>query len=452
MMQRLVLSQAAEKFGGTLMYPDCRFDEVTTDSRHVEDGQLFVALKGEHFDGHEFAADVADRVCGMVVDHPIKESRVPQWVVADTTEALGQLALINRQLFAGPVVAVTGSSGKTTVKEMIAAILRESGEVLATKGNLNNQIGVPKTLFELSDRHHYAVIEMGASAPGEIAYLCGIAKPDVVAVTNVLPAHVAGFGSIEGIARTKGEIYRDVAESGTAVVNIDEPYAEQWRQSTVASVLSFSVTNTNADFYAGDVEADAFGCCAFTLVTPVGDSRVSLSLSGEHNVANALAAAACAFAAGADLEMITLGLQALQPVAGRMTRQQLPGGAWVIDDSYNANPGSVKAAINTLMKFNGQRVLVLGDMGELGDQEAELHAEVGRYAAEAGIDQLLAVGPLSRHAVQAFGDDAAHFENKQALSQQLIASMDPNTVVLVKGSRFMAMEQVVQQITESGER
>ncbi|MBQ0807148.1 MAG: UDP-N-acetylmuramoyl-tripeptide--D-alanyl-D-alanine ligase [Porticoccus sp.] len=452
MMQELTLSQAAQTYGGTLMYPDCHFGSVSTDSRQINEGQLFVALKGEHFDAHQFLPEVATQACGMVVERPAKDINVPQWVVPDTTEALGQIALLNRQAFNNPLVAVTGSSGKTTVKEMIATILRESGEVLATKGNLNNQIGVPMTLLGLHRRHRYAVIEMGASAPGEIAYLSGLARPDVALVTNVLPAHVAGFGSVEGIAKAKGEIYRGVSDQGTAVINLDEPYADQWRNSTRSRVLTYSIANDRADFYAKEMVSDDLGCHHFVLVTPAGEVAVRLPLSGEHNVGNAVAAAACAHAVGAELGMISTGLNKLQPVPGRLTRLQLPSGASVIDDTYNANPGSVKAAINTLVKFRGRHILVLGDMGELGDEEISLHADIGRYAAAQGVESFLAVGPLCASAVQEFGAGGKHFENKEALSVHLKTLLGPDAVVLVKGSRFMAMEDVVQQITKSGEQ
>jgi UDP-N-acetylmuramoyl-tripeptide--D-alanyl-D-alanine ligase len=452
MMQQLTLSQAAQAYGGTLMYPDCHFESVSTDSRQINEGQLFIALRGERFDAHQFLPEVATQACGMVVEHPAKDINVPQWVVPDTTEALGQIALLNRQAFNNPLIAVTGSSGKTTVKEMIAAILSESGEVLATKGNLNNQIGVPMTLLGLRRGHRYAVIEMGASASGEIAYLCGLARPDVVMVTNVMPAHVAGFGSMDGIAKAKGEIYSGVSDQGTAVINLDEPYADQWRASTRARVLTYSVVNDRADFYAKEIVADDMGCHHFVLVTPVGEVAIKLPLSGEHNVGNALAAAACAHAVGAELGMISAGLNKLQPVEGRLNRLQLPSGASVIDDTYNANPGSVKAAIKTLMTFRGRHILVLGDMGELGGEEASLHADVGRYAAEQGVECFLAVGPLCVNAIHKFGAGGKHFENKEALSAHLKTLLDPDAVVLVKGSRFMAMEDVVRQITESGEQ
>jgi UDP-N-acetylmuramoyl-tripeptide--D-alanyl-D-alanine ligase len=473
MMTELTLSEMAQVYGGTLMYPDCRFQSVSTDSRHIDEGQLFVALRGERFDAHEFLPDVATRAGGMVVERPVKNLNVPQWVVPNTTEALGQIALSNRKAFRGPVIAITGSSGKTTVKEMVSTILSESAPVLATKGNLNNHIGVPLTLLALSSQHRFAVIEMGASALGEISYLCELACPDVVLVNNVLPAHVEGFGSVENIARAKGEIYQGVSAEGTAVVNLDESYVNQWLASTRARVLTFSMTNSEADFTVRDLVVDERGCCTFVLVTPVGEASIKLPLAGQHNIANALAAAACSHAAGAELGLISSGLNKLQQVSGRLNIERLDNGSTVIDDTYNANPGSVKAAIDALVNIRGHHVLVLGDMGELGDDEASMHGEVGRYAAEKGVDTLLAVGPLCINAAREFGGKAKHFDSKEQLVEYLLDNeksgeagteisseleqlLKEDVVVLVKGSRFMGMEQVVKVlvrlIKESGEK
>lgn len=473
MMTELTLSEMAQVYGGTLMYPDCRFQSVSTDSRHIDEGQLFVALRGERFDAHEFLPNVATRAGGMVVERPVKDINVPQWVVPNTTEALGQIALSNRKAFMGPVIAITGSSGKTTVKEMVSTILGESAPVLATKGNLNNHIGVPLTLLALSSQHRYAVVEMGASALGEISYLFELACPDVVLVNNVLPAHVEGFGSVENIARAKGEIYQGVSAEGTAVVNLDESYVNQWLASTRARVLTFSMTNSEADFTVRDLVVDERGCCTFVLVTPVGEASVKLPLAGQHNVANALAAAACSHAAGAELGLISSGLNKLQQVSGRLNIERLDNGSTVIDDTYNANPGSVKAAIDALVNIRGHHVLILGDMGELGDDEASMHGEVGRYAAEKGVDTLLAVGPLCANTAREFGANGKHFDSKEQLVEYLLDNeksgeagaeisseleqlLKGDAVVLVKGSRFMGMEQVVkvlvQLIKESGEK
>lgn len=451
MLQPLTLSQAAIAHGGTLMYPDCQFTSVSIDSRELKAGELFVALEGERFDAHRFLPDVSGRAAGVVVRQAANDLRLPQWVVPDTTVALGQLARMSREQFEGPVIAVTGSGGKTTVKEMLAAILRQCGEVLATRGNLNNHIGVPLTLFELAQSHDYAVIEMGASGPDEIGYLCSLAKPDVVLVNNVMPAHVEGFGGVDAIARAKGEIYEGVKPSGAAVFNLDEPYLEQWRNRSIAiRSLGFSLVREDADFRASAIEMDEQGRCRFELMTPEGCQPVQLQLAGKHNVANALAAAACAAAAGAKLPQIVAGLESVSAVGGRLSVQQIGCGATIIDDSYNANPGSVKAAIDTLAGFSGRRVLVMGDMAELGDQEAAMHAEVGAYAAQAGIERVLATGALSINTVRecsAAGGEAKHFDSQALLIESLSQELKPATVVLVKGSRSAAMEKVVEAIT-----
>ncbi|MGV6808198.1 MAG: UDP-N-acetylmuramoyl-tripeptide--D-alanyl-D-alanine ligase [bacterium] len=450
-MNRLTLSQAAIRFGGTLVAPDCRFSRVSTDSRTIEQGDLFVALRGERFDGHKFLSALSDRAGGAVVETRCSEFPKTQWVVPDTVAALGQLAMMNRDMFAGPLVAMTGSSGKTTVKEMTAAILQQKGDVISTRGNLNNHLGVPLTLLRLDESTRFAVIEMGASAAGEIAYLCQLARPDVVLVNNVMPAHVEGFGSVEGIAQAKGEIFEGVNKSGVGVINLDEPYADQWRARAVTTnLLTFSVTG-EADFRASDIRSDADGCCAFVLHSPVGKSEIKLSIPGRHNVANALAAAACAYAAGAGLSDIEVGLESVQPVSGRMQRHRGRNGAVVIDDTYNANPGSMKAAIDVLAGFEGKRIFVMGDMAELGSNARKMHRDVGAYAKTKDIESLFTVGPLSKTASEAFGEGAEDFDDKSLLASRLSEVMDRDTVIVVKGSRSAAMEQVVQQIV-AGEK
>lgn len=455
MIGKLSLSEAALQFGHPLMNPDCVFDAVSTDSRSISNGELFVALKGENFDGHRFLQQVSTIAGGVVVEQPVKTLMLPQWVVPDTTLALGQLAVLNRQRFEGTLVAITGSSGKTTVKEMLAAIFSCCGSVLATKGNLNNHIGVPKTLFSLCDEHQFAVIEMGASGPGEIDYLSRMAAPQVVLVNNVMAAHIDGFGSLSGVAAAKGEIYRHVQAEGVAVVNADEPWAADWEAMAAAPVVRFCLDGTDAirlqaDFYARDISANALGCCAFTLCTPKGDARIQLPLSGEHNVRNALAAATCALSSGIGLSHVVSGLEGLSNVPGRMSRHRLANGALVIDDSYNANPGAMKAAVDTLMSLPGKHVLVLGDMGELGEDEAALHSSVGEYAARQGVDQLWCIGDLMVNAAREFGNNAKHFDDKQVLVEQLLAALQAadsaEWVVLVKGSRFMGMDAVVTAV------
>ncbi len=446
---KLRLSRAASRFGGTLVNPDCQFASVSTDSRSIEQGDLFVALVGDRFDGHQFIGSVADRACGLVVESPDASQSLTQWVVPDTTRALGQLAALKRDDFSGPVIAITGSSGKTSVKEMLAAILGEMAPVLATRGNFNNHIGVPLTLLSLRPEHEFAVVEMGASGPGEIAYLCQIASPDIVLVNNVLPAHLEGFGSLDAIARAKGEIYTGMKPGGTAVLNMDEPYCADWRnQVLVEEQLTFAVENSEAAFYASQPRSDDRGCWHFTLHTPVGTQPVFVPLPGKHNIANALAASACAYAAGADLVEIASGLAGMTATSGRM--QVLTGlrGSQIIDDSYNANPGSVKAAVDALVSLPGKSVLVLGDMAELGAGAEDQHRRVGRYAAEAGIPRLLAVGELSAATVAGFGEGGEHFASKHDLIERLKSLLDKDSTVLIKGSRSARMETLVQPVTD----
>mgnify|MGYP003385600787 FL=1 len=448
----LSLSQAAVNYGGTLLYPDCHFARVCTDTRSLSSGDLFVALRGENFDAHQFLESAALKACGMVVEQPDKRLAIPQWVVPNTLLALGQLGALARNAFKGPLIAITGSGGKTTVKEMLAVILRCQGEVLATAGNLNNHIGVPQTLLKLQSEHQFAVIEMGASAGGEIDYLCSIARPTIAVVTNVMPAHVAGFGSLAGVASAKGEIYSGLDKCGTAILNLDEPWYQQWRSSAHGiQAQSFSVDNTTADFYASAVQFDTEAYASFMLHSPLGDIEIQLAIPGAHNISNALAAAACAVAAGADLVSIAAGLAAMAGAPGRMERKPGLCGARIIDDSYNANPGSVKAAIDALVAMPGKHLLVLGDMGELGPKEKSMHREIGVYARHAGVDGLYTTGVLSAETAAGFGEGSEHFADKAALSAALASQLNADAVVLVKGSRSAAMEDVVARIIEEND-
>ncbi|MEZ0149792.1 MAG: UDP-N-acetylmuramoyl-tripeptide--D-alanyl-D-alanine ligase [Candidatus Reddybacter sp.] len=448
----LSLSQAAVNYGGTLLYPDCHFSRVCTDTRSLANGDLFVALRGENFDAHQFLESAALKACGMVVESPDKSLAIPQWVVPDTVQALGQLAALARNTFTGPLIAITGSGGKTTVKEMLAVILRCSGEVLATAGNLNNHIGVPQTLLKLQPEHQFAVIEMGASAGGEIDYLCSIARPTIAVVTNVMPAHVAGFGSLAGVASAKGEIYSGLDKCGTAILNLDEPWYEQWHRGAQGThSQSFSVDNNSADFYASAVQFNTEACASFILHSSLGEIDIQLAIPGAHNISNALAAAACAVAAGADLVSIAAGLAAMAAAPGRMERKAGLSGARIIDDSYNANPGSVVAAIDALVAMPGKHLLVLGDMAELGPKEKAMHREVGVYARKAGVDGLFTTGVLSAEIASAFGEGSEHFADKATLSTALVGQLKGDVVVLVKGSRSAAMEDVVAQIIEEND-
>lgn len=440
-MSWLRLSEIASMVNGRLLGADAPVDGVYTDSRDPRPNELFVALKGPRFDAHEFVGqDLA--AAGVMVSRPC-ETRLAQILVEDTKAALGRLAANWRAGLTLPLVALTGSNGKTTVKEMIAAILATRGSVLATKGNLNNDIGVPLTLLGLRREHDYAVVEMGANHFGEIAYLTSLARPTVALVTNAGPAHLEGFGSVEGVSRAKGEIYAGLREDGVAIVNADDPFAEYWRGLIGAHrMLSFGLSAP------ADVSGQPSGDGGWKIRTPSGAATLRLPLEGRHNVLNALAAAAASIAVGATPEQIKLGLEHMRPVGGRMQHRETAGGVLVLDDTYNANPGSLGAAVEVLAAVPGERWLVLGDMGELGPAAADLHRAAGAQARAAGIDRLYALGPLSLHAAQGFGEGAHHFEELGALCETLIAESHRGLTVLVKGSRSMRMERVVARLTE----
>lgn len=452
MLDAMRLSELVESLNAELLGQDCAFTSASTDSRSIAAGQLFVALCGPRFDGHAYLDEVARKgAVAALVERHVPDVDLPQLRVVDTRLALGRLGALNRAAFAGPLVAVTGSSGKTSVKEMLASILRAAhgaDAVLATRGNLNNDLGAPLTLLELSPQHRAAVIELGASRLGEIAYTVRLARPDVSLITNAGTAHVGEFGGPEKIVEAKGEILDGLSSQGTAVLNRDDAAWPVWLQRAAGrAVLSFSLHDVQADFHAGSVGRDERGCVNFTLVGPSCSMPVQLNLLGEHNIANALAAAAAAHAVGVTPEHIAAGLQAVQPVAGRCVVKMLEGGVRLIDDSYNANPASIRAAIDVLSGFAGRRLLVLGDMGELGDWAEQSHAEVGRYAA-GKVDALLAVGPLMKHAVEAFGLAGRHFDDQQSLIEALQQEQG-NTTILIKGSRSAAMDKVVAALGAS---
>ncbi|MDG2502062.1 MAG: UDP-N-acetylmuramoyl-tripeptide--D-alanyl-D-alanine ligase [Porticoccaceae bacterium] len=456
MIPQLRLTDAAVRFGGTLINPDCHFDTVTIDSRTIGEGDLFVALTGERFDAHVFLKDVAEKASGLVVSKPDKTLPLPQWVVADTTRALADLAKLRRDDFTGKLIAVTGSTGKTSVKEAIASILRHCGPVHATAGNLNNHIGVPLTLLSMDSEADLAVIEMGASGGGEIAYLCDIAKPDIALINNVQNSHIEGFGSVEGIASAKGEIYSGLQSSGTAILNLDQSWCEQWRALIGdKSLITYSVKDSAADVSASDIQLLGNGCYQFVLCVgamvdqPPYKQQVELSVPGAHQVNNALAAAACAIAAGANGQQIAAGLVNVSAVAGRLEIKTAADGSVVIDDSYNASPSSFEVAIDVLAKYPGRRVLVMGDMAELGDDAASLHRRVGGYAQRAAIDALYSLGDLSASASEAFG--GSHFEDRDLLTEALTQELQSAPVTfLVKGSRSAHMEQTVDMLLTRG--
>jgi UDP-N-acetylmuramoyl-tripeptide--D-alanyl-D-alanine ligase len=462
MMPQQRLTDAAVRFGGTLLNPDCHFDQVSINSRTINEGDLFVALVGDHFDAHQFLPQAAAVASGLVVSVADKTLPLPQWVVEDTTVALGQLAQLRRETFEGSVIAITGSTGKTSVKELTASILRHCGSVHATAGNLNNHIGVPLTLLSMDIDAEFAVVEMGASAGGEIGYLCSIATPDIALINNVQSSHIEGFGSVEAVAAAKGEIYSGLKSAGIAVLNLDQPWCDSWRQLIDDKpCLTFSASNASADISATDIKVMDNGCCSFVLNVnlmseqPALQQAIELSVPGSHNVENALAASSCALAAGANLKQIADGLALVSPIAGRLQLKPLANGSAVIDDSYNASPSSFRAAIDVLVNRQGRTVLVMGDMGELGDDSVNLHSQVGMYAQQAGIDALYTVGDLSAHACQIF--DGNHCATKEllatALEQELETADSENNPVtfLVKGSRSAGMEQIVEHLITRGD-
>ena len=454
MLKPLLLSEVQAALNGRLVDADCRFNGVSIDSRAITQGQLFIALTGPRFDGHDYLNEVAAKgAVAALVEREVPESALPQLVVSDTRQALGQLGALNRAGYDKPVAAITGSSGKTTVKEMLACILRTRGPVLATKGNLNNDLGVPLTLLELTLEHTAAVIELGASRIGEIAYTVGMTQPHVAVINNAGTAHVGEFGGPEKIVEAKGEILEGLKADGIAVLNLDDKAYAIWHARAAGrKVLSFSLSNPEADFYASNLSRDARGCPGFDLHSPLGVGRVQLNLLGSHNIANALAAAAAAHALNIKLFGITSGLEAVQPVKGRTVVKLTGTGLRIIDDTYNANPTSMCAAVDILAGFSGRTVLVLGDIGELGEWAEQGHREVGAYAADK-VSALYAVGPMMAHAVTAFGHQARHFANQADLIKALRAEHETNTTILIKGSRSAAMENVVAALCgSSGEK
>lgn len=451
-MSWLTLYELADLCGGTLQGISdeqagaLAIERVERDSRQVKAGDLFLALKGERFDAHDFVAEVAGKASAALVEHPM-DAGIPQVVVSDVRLAMGRLGAAWRNCFSGPVIALTGSNGKTTLKEMITAILSECGSTHATAGNLNNDLGVPLTLYELRPgEHEYAVIEMGANHFGEIDYLTRLVRPDVAVLNNAGAAHLEGFGDIAGVARAKGEIFSGLSDDGVAVLNADDDYAGYWRElNAQRKVISFGMRAA---------DADVNGRCdgGRLLVSFVGQRvEVNLPLLGQHNALNALAAVAAVLPLGVKPEAIKAGLEKLQPVRGRLCPIWGAGGELIIDDTYNANPTSASAAIRVLAQQNGRKLLVLGDMGELGVDGLEMHAQIGQEAARLGIDALYGVGEMSVAACDAFGAGAVACQDMDELLKSLnTLQLNENNSVLVKGSRSARMERVVAALMKQG--
>jgi UDP-N-acetylmuramoyl-tripeptide--D-alanyl-D-alanine ligase len=467
---KATLANFAQLCGGRLKGADGAYTSVSSDTRTLGKGALFVALRGPNFNGNEFvAAAHAAGAAGALVDSE-QPAELPQIVVADTQAALERVGNGWREQFSIPVVGVAGSNGKTTAKEMTASILGQIGNCLATRGNLNNHIGVPLTLLRIDATHRFAVVEMGANRGGEVAALVRITRPTVGMITNAGAEHLEGFGSIEGVARAEGEMVAGLAPSATAVINADDEFADLWRGLTKARVVTFGV-NAAADFKATDVRTtigpEGF-LTHFTLVCPLGSTAVELHMGGRHNVANALAAAAAAAAAGAKLEHIVAGLGAMRAVAGRLQFKKALSGAWIIDDSYNANPSSMRAGIEVLAELEGPKWLVIGDMAELGEFAPAAHTEIGEFARAHGVEKLFAMGGLAKLAVDSFGSGGQWFPDAQALAAALVnalanasatsgsastptlggavAATTAGVRLLVKGSRVNRLERVVDTL------
>ena len=453
MFKALQLSELVSPLAAILYGADIEFSALNTDSRKITPGQLFVALRGEFFDGHRYLADVAKRgAVAAIVEEYQADIQLPQLLVADTRIALGQIAGLNREQFTGQTVAVTGSSGKTTVKEMLASICRSAlGEaaVLATRGNLNNDLGVPFTLLELNAQHRAAVVELGASRPGEIAYTAALTQPMVAVISNAGMAHAGEFGGPEHIVLAKGEILDGLRAEHTAVLNLDDAAFEQWRaRNTQCQVLSFSTRCTDADIYASAIVSNAQGRMGFNLHGVAGECFIQLAVLGLHNVSNALAAVATAHALGLPLSAIRQGLEGMKAISGRSMVYECAGHVQIIDDSYNANPASIRAAIDVLQNMPGQRVLVLGDMGELGAWAEQEHAQIGAYA-NGKVDAVFATGPLMQHAVAQYSGVAGHFLEQNSLIEALLTQVSGPATFLIKGSRSAAMEKVVSALRTS---
>jgi UDP-N-acetylmuramoyl-tripeptide--D-alanyl-D-alanine ligase len=444
------LREASAAIGARVLGDDARFLSVSTDSRTLARGALFVALRGERFDGHKFLSAAQERgAAAALVDEtsrPTAESaRLPLLVAGDTRVSLGRLAAKWRDRFDIPLIAVTGSNGKTTVKEMIAAILCAhfgAAQVLATEGNLNNDIGLPMTLLRLRESHRAAVIEVGMNHPGETASLAAIASPTVALINNAQREHQEFMKDVAAVAREHAAVFGALRAGGTAVINADDEFAGYWRGLLAGRrTLDFGIDRP------AQVSGRRTSVSRIELHASEGNASIEFHADGRHNVLNACAAAASALAAGASLDAVAKGLAAFRPVGGRMQRLSARSGASLIDDSYNANPDSVRAAIDVLAAESGTKFLLLGDMGEVGERGAEFHEEIGRYARERGIDRLYATGDLCRAAVVAFGTGARHFVNVDDLIAAAAKEVVSNTAALVKGSRFMRMERVVRALS-----
>lgn len=459
----MMLSEIAACVHGKLVGEDVAISSVSIDTRAIEPGQLYIAIKGLNFDGNEFVAQAEQAGAVAAIVHPDIDATIPRIVVDDTRLALAELAGAWRSKAPVSVVGVTGSNGKTTVKEMVAAILSVNANTLFTKGNLNNDIGVPLTLLRLNEQHRYAVIEMGANHPGEIEYTCRYAQADVAIITNVGAAHIEGFGSVDGVAKAKGEIIQALKQDGVAVLNRDDAYFDYWKSvAGTRKIISFGIdgaATVTAHSVKTEIVNDEFST-SFELVTDAGVSTVKLKLAGRHNVLNALAATAACLALDIDLQQIKQGLESVKPVTGRLQPLVSRLGNIVIDDTYNANSASLKAGLDVLANCTGKRCLqdvgkerklwlVLGAFGELGPESPRIHEEMGELIKSSGVVRLLAIGSDARNTVKVFGKGATFFDTQNELIEVLKQELKGDEAILVKGSRAQRMENVVAALVEN---
>lgn len=449
-MIKMTLAQAAQCLGLKTTFPG-EFAGFSIDTRTIETGNLFIALPGSKVDGHDFVKTAMEKgAAAALVSRPI-DCNIPQLITEDTVAALGKLSKAWRDQFHIPFIAITGSNGKTTLKNMIAAICiaacnGQEDEVLATRGSLNNHIGLPLTLGRLDKKQRYAAIEMGMNHFGEIDYLTHLTMPDVAVITNAAAAHLEGLGDVAGVARAKAEIFNGLEKTGIAVINRDDAFYPFWREKVAAHAYLTFGFHPDADVHIDVAGADKNQHVLFR--TPKGNIDISLPLLGRHNILNAGAATACAIAVGIELSVVKIGLEKIKPAPGRLEIHTLSSGIKVIDDTYNANPFSLQAAVETLANFQGKKILVLGDMKELGSDAKSLHSTAGSQIRHAGIDYLFTYGELSANAAAAFGEGAYHFDEQEKLISALKPLLIDTTTVLVKGSRSMRMEKVVAGLVQ----
>ncbi len=451
MMIEMTLSEIAACVTGTLIGEDVLVNGVSIDTRTLKNRQLYIAIEGKNFDGHNFIELAEQAGASAVLTHKKLETNLPQILVNDTHLALAKLAGAWREKMDLKIIGVTGSNGKTTTKEMLAAILSVNNSVLFTQGNLNNDIGVPLTLLKLSPEHRYAVIEMGANHAGEIAYTSRFVKADVAIITNVGAAHLEGFGDVNGVARAKGEIIETLNINGVAVLNVDDAFFDYWHSvADSRKVISFGIENI-ADVFAKNIDVKIENhefVTRFDLKTANGEISVNLPLAGNHNVLNALAATAATLAIGISLDQIKQGLETMSPVNGRLQLLRGRLGSWIINDTYNANTASLKAALDVLAKCDGELWVILGAFGELGDDTEKLHFEMGETLKNCGVKRLFAVGELTKQTVAAFGENAQHFASQTELLNTITPLLTGNETILIKGSRSQRMENITTALVE----